>query len=222
MTTAIVLAAGKSERMGSGVDKAFLSLLDKPVVAWSLLAFERCRDIDSIVLVVRKDKLEASKMAAKVYGISKMRQIVTGGSRRQDSVKAGLAACDIATKVVVIHDGARPCVTPEIISQAVDAARKGECVTVGRKMTDTVKAVGKNGLVAQTESRDGLWTVQTPQAFPAAVLRDAYSKIGKKEVTDDCQAVEMASVPVRIVESRRPNVKITTVEDLQTASLLLK
>lgn len=106
MTTAIILAAGKSERMGSGVDKAFLSLVNKPVVAWSLIAFERCPNIDRIVLVVRKDQMLASQAVVKMFGISKIDKIVAGGARRQESVLAGLAACDVDTRYVVIHDGA--------------------------------------------------------------------------------------------------------------------
>ena len=142
MTTAIIVAAGKSSRMGTGVDKAFLSLLGRPVVAWSLLAFERCPDIDRIVLVVRKDQLVASKAVVKMFGISKLQAIVAGGAKRQDSVKAGLDACDADTRRVVVHDGARPCVAAETISAAVAALKGGAtAVVVGRRMTDAVKRV---------------------------------------------------------------------------------
>ena len=98
MTTAIILAAGKSTRMGDGIDKAFLSLVNKPVVAWSLLAFERSPEIDRIVLVVRKDQLLACKAVVKMFGISKLDKIVAGGAKRQESVQAGLAACDLDTR----------------------------------------------------------------------------------------------------------------------------
>ena len=119
MTTAIIVAAGKSERMGAGTDKAFLSLGNKPVVAWSLLAFERCPDVDRIVLVVRKEQQVAAKAVARMFGISKLIAIVPGGNKRQESVQAGLAACDVDTRQVVVHDGARPCVTPDVISEVV-------------------------------------------------------------------------------------------------------
>lgn len=222
MTTAIIVAAGKSERMGAGTDKAFLSLVNKPVVAWSLLAFERCPDVDRIVLVVRKDQLIASKAVCRMFGISKLHTIVAGGARRQDSVQAGLAACDIDTRYVVIHDGARPCVTSDLISEVIKAVKRNPAVTVGRKVTDTVKRVEKGATVAATEDRDRLWVVQTPQAFQVKVIRAAYKALGKEEVTDDCQAVERTGETVRILESRQPNFKITTVEDLQIAGALLK
>ena len=222
MTTAIIVAAGKSERMGSGTDKAFLSLVSKPVVAWSLLAFERCPDIDKIVLVVRKDQIVASKAVVKMFGISKMHAIVAGGQRRQDSVQAGLAACDLDTRFVVIHDGARPCVTPETISEVAKAVRRFSAVTVGRRITDTVKRIVKGSFIDSTEDREKLWVVQTPQAFLIKTIRAAYKALGKKEVTDDCQAVELTGETIKILENRQPNFKITTVEDLQVAGALLK
>lgn len=222
MTTAIILAAGKSERMGSGVDKAFLSLVNKPVVAWSLIAFERCAVVDRIVLVVRKDQLLASKAVVKMFGISKLHAIVAGGAKRQESVQAGLAACDVDTRHVVIHDAARPLVTPEMITEVVTLAKRLPAVTLGRQMTDTVKRCEKGTSVSETVPREKLWTIQTPQAFQVKELRRAYAEAGKDEFTDDCQAVERAGVPVKIVENLKPNFKITTVEDLQVAGALLK
>ena len=216
MTTAIIVAAGKSERMGSGTDKAFLSLINKPVVAWSLLAFERCPDIDRIVLVVRKDQQVAAKAVCRMFGISKLQSIVPGGNKRQESVEAGLKACDADTRYVVIHDGARPCVTSDLVSEVVKLVRRIPAVTVGRRMTDSVKRVEKD--------RAKLWAVQTPQAFQMKTIRNAYKNLGKQEVTDDCQAVELTDpeAKIQIYESLAPNLKITTVEDLQLAGALLK
>ena len=221
MTTAIIVAAGKSERMGTGTDKAFLSLGNRPVVAWSLIAFERCPDIDRIVLVIRKEQQVAAKAVARMFGISKLIAIVPGGNKRQESVQAGLAACDVDTRFVVVHDGARPCVTPDVISEVVKLAKRVGAATVGRRMTDTVKRVEKGTAVSETEDREKLWAVQTPQAFNFRMLTNAYKNLGKNEVTDDCQAVELAGETVRIYENRAPNFKITTVEDLQIASALL-
>ena len=222
MTTAIILAAGRSERMGSGVDKAFLSLVDKPVVAWSLMAFEKCADIDRIVLVVRKEQLLASKAVVKMFGISKVDKIVAGGTKRQESVAAGLAACELDTRYVVVHDGARPLITPETISDVVKAVKRSPAVTVGRPVVDTIKACEKGVTVSQTIPRTKLWSVQTPQAFQVKELRAAYKALGKDEVTDDCMAVERNGVAVRIVESLKPNFKITVPDDLQMAAKLLK
>ena len=221
MTNAIIVAAGKSERMGAGTDKAFLSLGNRPVVAWSLIAFEKCPDIDRIILVVRKEQQLAAKAVAKMFGIAKLVAVVPGGNKRQESVQAGLAACDVDTRFVVVHDGARPCVTPEVISEVVKLAKRVGAATVGRRMTDTVKRVEKGTLVSATEDREKLWAVQTPQAFNFRVLQNAYKSLGKNDVTDDCQAVELSGEAVRIYENREPNFKITTVEDLQIASALL-
>ncbi|MBQ3747386.1 MAG: 2-C-methyl-D-erythritol 4-phosphate cytidylyltransferase [Kiritimatiellae bacterium] len=221
MTNAIIVAAGKSERMGTGTDKAFLSLGNRPVVAWSLIAFEKCPDIDRIILVVRKEQQLAAKAVAKMFGISKLVAVVPGGNKRQESVQAGLAVCDVDTRFVVVHDGARPCVTPEVISEVVKLAKRVGAATVGRRMTDTVKRVEKGTLVSATEDREKLWAVQTPQAFNFRVLQNAYKSLGKNDVTDDCQAVELSGEAVRIYENREPNFKITTVEDLQIASALL-
>lgn len=223
MTTAIILAAGKSERMGTGTDKAFLSLVNKPVVAWSLLAFERCADVDSIILVVRKDQLLASKAVVKMFGISKIAKIVSGGSKRSDSVKAGLTECDMDTRYVVIHDAARPLITSDVISEVVKIVKRSPAATVGHRMTDSVKRVLKGTTVSASENREELWAVQTPQAFQLRTLRDAYAKLDNSiAVTDDCQVVELAGETVRIYENRKPNFKITTVEDLQIAAALLK
>jgi 2-C-methyl-D-erythritol 4-phosphate cytidylyltransferase len=137
-------------------------------------------------------------------------------------VKAGLDECDIDTRYVVVHDGARPCVTSDIVSEVVKTVKRVPAVTVGRKMTDTVKRVEKGTTVSETLDRDKLWCVQTPQAFQVKTLRAAYKALGAKDVTDDCQAVELAGESVKIVECRQPNIKITTVEDLQIAGALLK
>ena len=222
MKTAIIVAAGKSERMGANVDKAFLSLVDKPVVAWSLLAFERCPDIDRIVLVVRKEQQLAAKAVAKMFGISKLDKVVSGGKTRAESVAAGFAACDVDTRTVVVHDGARPLVKSDLVSEVVKAAKRSPAVAVGRPMTDTVKRCEKGTVVTETVDREKLWTVQTPQAFQVKELRAAYKALGSKEVTDDCMAIEMNGGAVKIVENLKPNFKITTVEDLQLAGMLLK
>lgn len=222
MTTAIILAAGKSQRMGTGIDKAFLSLVNKPVLAWSLIAFERCPEIDRIILVVRKDQIVASKAVVKMFGISKIQAIVAGGNKRQESVKAGLEACDIATRRVVVHDGARPCVTSEAVSEIVKAVKKSPAVAFARKIIDTVKRVDRGTVVSETVDREKLWAVQTPQAFQYKVLVKAYSELGKTTVTDDCQAVEKTGESVKLIECNAPNFKITVPEDLQLVAAFLK
>ena len=224
MVTAVIVAAGKSERMGGGTDKAFLNLGSKPVVAWSLLAFEKNADIDSIVLVVRKDQLTAAKAVARMFGISKLAKVVSGGARRQDSVQAGLKEVDTDTRIVVVHDGARPCVSQEVISDVVKSARRGVASVSGSRIRDTVKIVEKGVTVSGTVDRSKYWAVQTPQAFPYSMIRKAYVAVeaDHKEVFDDAQAVELLGETVKICESEKPNIKITTPEDLQVAAAILK
>jgi len=223
MVNAIIVAAGKSERMGAGTDKAFLNLGSKPVLAWSLLAFERCTDVDGIVLVVRKEQQVAAKAVVRMFGISKVRAVVAGGARRQDSVVNGLKAIDPDARVVVVHDGARPCVVPETISEVVKIARRSGAGVVGCRIWDTVKYVEKGCVVSRTEDRSKLWAVQTPQAFSVALIRRAYEELakGKVEVTDDASAVERLGESVKIYETEKPNLKITTVEDLQLATAVV-
>lgn len=223
MVTAIIVAAGKSERMGTGADKAFLNLGPRPVVAWSLLAFEKCPEIDRIVLVVRKEQLVAAKAVAKMFGISKLLAVVAGGAKRQDSVMNGLKSLDIDTRLVVIHDGARPCVTSETISETVKQARRAGAVVVGRRIWDTVKFVEKGTTVTRTEDRSKLWAVQTPQAFDVKLLKRAYANVVEKkiDVTDDASAVELLGETVKIFECEKPNLKITTVEDLRLAAAIV-
>ena len=224
MTTAIILAGGKSSRMGGKVDKAFVPLVNKPVVAWSLLAFERSRDIDRIVLVVRKEQLEASQAVVKMFGISKIDKIVAGGRSRLESMQLGLKACDLDTRTVFIHDAARPMVTGELIAELAQLVKRTPAVTVGRPVTDTLKkcAPMKGNVVAETVERERLWAVQTPQVFQIKELRAALKTLGKTEVTDDSQILEKAGVSVKIFEYLKPNFKITTIEDLQLVSELMK
>ena len=223
MVTAIIVAAGKSERMGTGTDKAFLNLGPKPVLAWSLLAFERCSDVDQVVLVVRKDQIMATKALVRMFGISKIRAVVSGGAKRQDSVMNGLKEVDSDTRIVVIHDGARPCVKPETITETVKLARRTGAAVVGCHIWDTVKLVEKGTTVTRTEDRTKLWAVQTPQAFSASIIRRAYANVAAKklDVTDDASAVELLGEPVKIYETNTPNLKITTVEDLQLAAAVV-
>ncbi len=223
VNTAVIVAAGKSERMGPDVDKAFLSLGGRPVLAHSLLAFEQCPCVDQVVLVVRRDRVNAARGMAQVYGCSKVRAVVPGGALRQLSVMNGLSALEDETKIVIVHDGARPCVTPMLIEATVDSARKHASGVAAVKVTDTVKAVERGMVVHHTVDRSKLWTVQTPQTFRRDLLCRAYDFVVKKRqtVTDEAAAVELLGEPVHLVMSSWGNIKITSREDLALAALLL-
>ena len=224
MNSAIIVAAGKSERMGAGTDKAFLSLGPRPVLAWSLLAFEKCPDIDQIVLVVRKDQVGAARGVAQMFGISKLRSVIAGGARRQDSVWNGMEALDPETRFVAVHDAARPCITSELISETLRSAKRTGSGVAASRVVDTIKFVERNATVDHTLDRDKLWAVQTPQTFKIDLLRKAYAELIKRGVvvTDEAAAVELINQPVKLVEWPKSNIKITTVEDIPLAAAVLR
>lgn len=224
MNVGIVVAAGKSERMGQNVDKAFLSMGSKPVLAYALMAFEKCTDIDRIVLVVRKDRVDAAGGLVRMFGLSKVKKIVAGGPSRQVSVQNGLEQVGDEVKIVAVHDGARPLVTPELISDTIASARKFGSGVAASKVTDTLKWVETGNKVAHTVDRTKLWSVQTPQTFKLSLLLKAFAAVNKKDatVTDEASAVELLGEEVRLVPTSLPNIKITTADDLQMAGALLR
>ncbi len=219
MNSAIIVAAGRGKRMGVGTDKAFLSLGSKPVLAWSMLAFEECVDIERIILVVRRDQITAAKTVAHMFGISKLQEVVVGGSSRQDSVLNGMKVLDPDTRYVCVHDGARPCVKPELIQATLRCAKRNGCGIAASRVWDTVKYVERGTTVSHTVDRAKLWAVQTPQTFSLGLLTKAYAEVKDKKatVTDDAAAVELLGEKVRLVEWNHPNIKITTADDLPLA-----
>ncbi|MFC1498106.1 2-C-methyl-D-erythritol 4-phosphate cytidylyltransferase [Verrucomicrobiota bacterium] len=224
MNFGVIVAGGKSERMGPKVDKAFLSLGTKPILAYSLEAFEKCQDIDGVILVVRKDRLEAARGMVQLYGCSKVKKVIAGGTTRQVSVSNGLAQLNDEVKIVSVHDGARPFVTPQLISMTIATAKRYGTGVAAVKITDTVKFVEKGVTVSKTIDRSKLWAVQTPQTFKRKLLFEAYDLVEKKKltVTDEASAVENICEDVRLVSAPLSNIKITVPEDLPFAAALLK
>ena len=224
MNSGIIVAGGKGERMGPDVDKAFLSLGAKPVLVYSLLAFEKCPDVDEVVLVVRKERVEAARCAVQMFGCKKVIKIISGGNQRQQSVANGLAEISEDAEVVAVHDGARPCVTLGLISETIKLARQYGSGVAAVKITDTVKEVDKGMIIAQTIDRTKLWRVQTPQAFKVALLRKAFAMVKKKKIkiTDEASSVELICDNVRLVQSSSSNIKITSPDDLMLAAALMR
>lgn len=224
MNYAIIVAAGKSSRMKVQVDKAFVPLGPKPVLAYSMVAFEECPEIDGIIAVVKKDRVDSTKAMAKMFGCSKLETVVTGGSTRQLSVAKGLEQLPCDANIVAVHDGARPLVTPELISASIKAAKRYGSGVAGRKMTDTIKFVESGHKVTKTLDRSKVWAVQTPQTFKVSVLKEAYKYVldNGLTVTDEASALEAAGMDVHLVESETTNMKITTLDDLTIAAALLK
>jgi 2-C-methyl-D-erythritol 4-phosphate cytidylyltransferase len=224
MNYGVIVAAGKSERMGPNVDKAFLTLGTKPVLAYSLLAFEKCPDVDGVILVVRKDRLDAGRGMVQIYGCAKVKRVVSGGAQRQDSVWNGLLELSDDVQIVAVHDGARPCITSDLISETIKTAKRYGSGVAAVKITDTVKEVEKGFKVTKTVDRTKLWVVQTPQAFKKEILLKAFDTVKKKRltVTDEASAVEMAGEDVHLVPSLLSNIKVTNPDDLALASAFLK
>jgi 2-C-methyl-D-erythritol 4-phosphate cytidylyltransferase len=200
-----------------GIDKLLLSLAGRPVLAHSLAVFAAHPRIDALVVVA--SEANAASVRALVSEHAPRASVVLGGLRRRDSVLFGLQALP-ACDYVVVHDGARPMVTPALIDAALDGARETGAALCAVPVADTVKRADESGLVRATISREGLWLAQTPQAFRSDVLRRAHAS-SDIDVTDDCALVELMDEPVRIVMGSARNLKLTTPEDFALAEALL-
>lgn len=223
---AIVLAAGKGRRMGTEIPKQFLHIHDKPVLFYSLNVFQQHNDIDEIVLVVSEEyKSYCIKEILEKYSITKVSAIVEGGAERYDSVIAGLSACSDC-KYVLIHDGARPCITEEIIDRSLDAVRKYDACVVGMPSKDTVKIADDQGFISVTPPRKNVWNIQTPQVFSYELIYNAYQTMQRKGmagVTDDAMVIELLdAAKIRLVEGSYENIKVTTPDDIKVLENLLK
>jgi 2-C-methyl-D-erythritol 4-phosphate cytidylyltransferase len=211
--------------MGKAVAKQFLPLGDKPMLAHTLLVFQRSSEIDEVIPILSEEDMEhCLKDVIEAFHITKVKTLVVGGRERQDSVFNGIRKLEKDAAVVVVHDGVRPFVTAEMVKECVDLARRGECVTVGVPLKDTIKKVDECGRVLQTLDRGRLWAIQTPQAFPAKTLVKAHEESYKKKFsgTDDATLVERNGGTVRVVMGSYENIKITTPEDLILAEEILK
>lgn len=214
----IVVAAGACKRM-AGMDKIFISLAGKPLLAHTLGAFQSCKAVDDIVLVLPQDRLGEGKQLIEEHDLSKAREICAGGERRQDSVKAGLQRLD-ECRWVLVHDGARPCVTPTMIEDVLKAAGDSGAAVPAIPVSDTVKVVSADLFVEETLVRDRLWSVQTPQAFRFDIINEAYDKAAG-DVTDDAALVENLGYKVRVFPGSRTNIKVTTPDDLPIAEAII-
>ena len=224
--TAIVLAAGQGKRMGTKVQKQYLEISGKPVLFYSLDAFQRSNIIDEIILVVGENQEDyCKKEIVEKYGITKVSKIVKGGSERYYSVWNGLQAMS-EDGYVFIHDGARPFVTEEILSRVYDAVQTEKACVVGMPVKDTIKIAEDNKFAKETPNRNYVWMVQTPQVFEKSLVKEAYSLLMEQEiiqVTDDAMVVEkMLNRNVKLVEGSYENIKITTPEDLKIAEIFVK
>jgi 2-C-methyl-D-erythritol 4-phosphate cytidylyltransferase len=220
MLTAIIVAAGSSKRVG--FDKLFSKLGDRSVLEHALAAFEAAESVNEIIVVCRDPKLvqEAINRA----GGRKVRAVVRGGERRQDSVQAGLKELAENSEFVAVHDAARPLITPREIERVFSAARKHGAAVLAAPITDTLKFADANQLVSGSIDRQNVFAMQTPQIFRRASLLEAYERISSNSliVTDEVSAIEHADGSIVIVPAQDHNLKITYAGDLPIAEFILK
>ena len=224
MNAAILVAAGKGARMGAGVDKLFLNVAGRPVVAHTWQRFEEADCIGEIILVVRRGRREKFEALAEKFLFQKPFRIVLGGKERQDSVWNGLAALSPAVEVVAIHDAARPCVSGELIQATVKCALETGAAVAAQAVTDTIKESADGRLISRTLDRSKLWSVQTPQTFRVEIIRQAIEAARRKNLvlTDDTAACELIGQRVQLVAGTAPNPKVTVPGDLPLVEALLR
>ncbi|MGE0029159.1 MAG: 2-C-methyl-D-erythritol 4-phosphate cytidylyltransferase [Thermoleophilia bacterium] len=220
-TVAIVVAAGAGVRMGAPVPKALMPLAGRPMLAWSLDALRACDRIAAIV-VVAPPGLEDE--VAAVAGAGAI--VVPGGDSRAESVREGLRAAPPGATVALVHDAARPLVTPDLLGAVIDGVEGADGAIAAAPAADTLKRAGEGGFIEDTVPRQGLWAAQTPQAFHLHVLAsavEAAEEEGRLAAATDCASLlEARGGHVRLVESRAPNLKVTTPADATLAEALLK
>ena len=220
--SAVIVAAGSSQRMGS--DKLLHNLGIMPVLARTLLVFQDCELVDEIVVVTRMEKLEEVAELCKKYRIEKASKVICGGATRMESALAGVSEVKKKAKLIAIHDGARPLVSVELIENTVRAAAKYKAAVPAIKSVDTLKLAEDGETITGSLDRELVLRVQTPQVFDADLIKGALTFAAEKKLplTDDCSAVELMGVKARIVPGEEDNIKLTTPRDMLFAAAILK
>ena len=211
---------GSSSRMG-GADKIFAALAGKPLLAHVLQVFQETGAVDQVVVVLGEQSLEAGRRLVEEYGFSRVTAVCAGGARRQDSVAEGLRRLE-GCEWVLIHDGARPCITPDVIERGLAEAAGTGAAIAAVPVKETVKTVDAGGTVRNTPPRGGMWLAQTPQVFRSDIIAEAYRRSHGDDVTDDASLVEAAGYQVKVYMGSYDNIKVTTPEDLALAEIILR
>ncbi len=222
MLSAIIVAGGSSQRMG--LDKLFAVIAGEPVIAHAIRAFDRTPSVNEIIVVARDDRHEEIQKIGRDAGFEKLRSIVPGGQRRQDSVRAGLDAIGPKTKHVAVHDAARPLITPEQIERAFEQCRVYGAAALAQPVNNTLKRADADLLVVGSVDRHQLYAMETPQIFERKLIEDAYRAVYAQNisVTDEVSAVERIKHKVVLVLNDDFNFKITYPRDLSLAELVLR
>ncbi len=219
---AIIVAAGTSSRM-KGINKQFMSVLGVPVIARTLMAFESCADISKIIIVTTRESILDMQLVCEKYMISKVCDIAEGGANRHESVIKGIERLDVEDTKVLIHDGARPFVALNTISEVANALKIFDASLCVAKINDTVKQVSEDGLVLSTVDRSMLYAAQTPQGVDVEKYKKACESIADvNSFTDDASVMEAAGYNVKAIVCSSKNIKITTPDDIAIAEALVK
>ncbi|MBS1418932.1 MAG: 2-C-methyl-D-erythritol 4-phosphate cytidylyltransferase [Oscillospiraceae bacterium] len=220
--SAVIVAAGSAQRMGS--DKINAALGGIPVLVRTLRAFQESELVDEIIVVTRMDKIQHTAELCKKYGIEKASRVVCGGSTRAESALAGVSEVRRGTRLIAIHDGARPLVTQAVISRTVRAAAEHFSAVPVVKSTDTLKIVDDKGMILSGADRESTVRVQTPQVFDADLIKGALTRAVTEKLpfTDDCSAMELMGIKTYTVPGDEDNIKLTTPRDRVLAEAILK
>ena len=224
MNGVVIVAAGSGSRMNMGINKQFIKLNNKEIIAYTIEKFYKHYNIQDIVVVIKKEEVEFfNKEIIEKYKFENIK-IAFGGNERQDSVYNGLKSLDSRCDIALIHDGARPFVSEETVNKSIQEAQNYKAVVVGVPVKDTIKVVNDNNDIVDTPDRSKLWSVQTPQTFDYNILLKSYEDAFKHNFygTDDAMLVERIGYKVKIIEGSYNNIKITTQEDLNIGTQILK
>lgn len=223
-TSAIIVGAGSSTRMGKPISKQLIKLNVKETILHTLCAFEKSQSIDEIIVVCREQDIEIIKSLAKVNNITKAKAFTKGGDTRQQSVKNGVNLVSNNTDFIAIHDGARPLVKPSDIDLAVNNAVKYGSSALGVYVKDTIKVIDEKGFIASTPNRSSLIAIHTPQVFKLDLYQKAMeqAETENKDYTDDCQLLESIGEKVYVTLGSPENIKLTTPEDIIIAESFLQ
>lgn len=222
--TVILAAGGCGSRMALGFNKIFLSIDEKPVISYSLEMFESIDEIENIIIVTAKDDIPLLSDIVREFGYKKVKNIISGGETRQESVLNGLIAMPADTDIVLIHDAARPLITESVILQLINSADEHGAATCGVYAVNTLKTVDSDLNVTETLNRSNIVEIQTPQVFKKDLIIKAHKEAiasGFKG-TDDCSLLEHIGINVKVVIGERCNIKLTTPEDFVVISSFLE
>ncbi len=221
-TAVVLVAGGKGLRFGGPVRKQYLALEGRPLVWWSIRAFERAASVAVIILVVPADDIPSLIKTSRSWGFKKLALIVPGGAARSDSVRNGLVAVSPRLRYVAVHDAVRPLITSEIIEKTIAVARRSRAAIAAIPSKDTVKIVNAAGVIQSSPKRETVWLAQTPQVFERKLLERAHHQGRALTVTDDAQLVEKLGTRVKVVEASPENMKVTYPLDAAVARIILK